>query len=99
MNKPTPKPAQTSTAKLRIGQCVFVRWEDYHPSHSPSNDHEKPDCTQRASIGWISRKTNQILALTPNIDTTDKIRASQTNDRILIPIPMITCIRRLSIPA
>ena len=46
MHKHTNKKADPRTRNLRIGQCVFVQWEDYRALDISTAQDQALDCTQ-----------------------------------------------------
>jgi hypothetical protein len=80
-----PKPES-----LRIGQCIFVQWENYRL--------EKQDYSRYTSIGWIVRKTDQVIAIASSINARAMNSMYHSPGYILIPIPSIIHISYVSLP-
>jgi hypothetical protein len=98
MHKHTNKKADPRTRNLRIGQCVFVQWEDYRALDISAAQDQALDCTRCASVGWIVRKTDRAVALIPSANARDGIPAHHSNSHILIPISSITRVARVPLP-
>ncbi len=79
---------------------MFVRWEDSCCFSGWKNEAELEglDYTGCASVGWVVRKTNRVVTLTPNANATDGLSLRHTNGHILIPISAIKSVDRVALP-
>jgi hypothetical protein len=85
---------------FKIGECVFVRWDDSccYSGWKGEDQLAELDFTRCASIGWVIRKTDRIVTLTPNVGVDDGVSFHHSNGHILIPLSAITEVRKLPVP-
>jgi hypothetical protein len=93
------KRADATTANLRTGECVFVRWADHYGFNGRKNVDERVSNMGCSSVGWIVRKTDCVVSLAPNVNAKEGILMGRANDQILIPISAITYVGRVSLPS
>jgi hypothetical protein len=86
--------------RLRVGECVFICWEDSccFSGWKNADELEALDYTGCVSVGWVIRKTDRVVTLTPNANAAGGISLRHTNGHILIPISAIKSVERLALP-